>query len=78
MLNETQLLKLKKQVEEAKTEVSELKGHQSALMKQLKEEWGCISVIEAEKKLKKMTKELEDFSKQIEEGIKELEETYVG
>jgi len=76
MLNETQLLKLKKQVEEAKTEVSELRGHQSALTKQLKEEWGCKDIAEAEKKLKAMQKEIEQIDASIAEGIKELEENY--
>lgn len=76
MMNETQLLKLKKQVEEAKTEVSELKGHQSALLKQLKEEWGCSDITTAEKKLKSLQKEIEEVNQSIEEGIAELEEKY--
>lgn len=76
MLNETQLLKLKKQVEEAKQEVSELKGHSSALLKQLNEEWGCKDISAAEKKLVAMRKELESIDASIEAGLKELEEKY--
>ena len=76
MMNEVQLLKLKKQVEDAKQEVSELRGHQLALLKQLKDEWECKDIPTAEKKLKAMQKELEEFDQQIEEGVTELEEKY--
>jgi hypothetical protein len=75
-MTETQLLELKKKVDAAKTTVSELEGEQKALMKQLKEDWQCVTIEQAEKKVKTMNEEIETLSTQIKEGIAELEETY--
>jgi DNA uptake protein ComE-like DNA-binding protein len=75
-MTEQQLVSLKKQVDEAKSTVSGYKGHKQALMKQLKDDWGCITVEAAEKKLATMTKEINQLSTQIEEGITKLEEEY--
>lgn len=75
-MDETGLLKLKKQIDSAKNSVAELKGQQTALMNQLKTEYKCNSLKEAQDKLKKMDSEIEDFNKQIDEGLKELEEKY--
>ncbi len=43
-MTETQLLELKKKIEEARQTTSELKGHQGALLKQLKDNWVCSDV----------------------------------
>lgn len=75
-MKEQDLLNLKKKVEESKQKVSELRGHQNALMKQLKDDWKCKSVENAEKKLKSMKTEIERLDESIEEGIKEIEEKY--
>jgi hypothetical protein len=75
-MTEQELLKLKKQVDEAKTKVSELNGHKTALLKQLKDDWKCNSIEDAEKKLKLMNKEIDNISQQIETGIEELETKY--
>jgi predicted nuclease with TOPRIM domain len=75
-MTEQDLLELKKQVDEAKTKVSELTGHKTALLKQLKNDWECNSVEDVEKKLKLMNKEIEKISQQIETGIEELESKY--
>jgi hypothetical protein len=75
-MTETDLLKLKKQIEEAKATTSELKGHQSALMKQLKDDWKCNTIEEAEKLMAKMDKEIKTLNTKIEEGMEELEEKY--
>lgn len=77
-LDEQGLLDLKKKIDTAKSEVSELKGHQTALMNQLKADYGCKTIEEAEKKLKAMGKEIEGMEKEIEEGVKELEGKYNG
>lgn len=76
MMNENQLLKLKREVEEAKTSISELKGHLSALMTQLKNDWKCGSIEDAEKKLKSLKKEIDTLDEQIQTGITKLEEEY--
>jgi predicted nuclease with TOPRIM domain len=75
-LNEQGLLDLKEKITEAKSNVSELKGHQTALINQLKTDYGCKTVEEAEKKLKTMKSEITSLDEQIEEGVKELEEKY--
>jgi hypothetical protein len=70
------LLKLKTEVETAKQTVSEKKGHQTALLNQLKTDWGCKSVEEAEKKLKSMNTEIDELDTKIEETIAEIETKY--
>lgn len=75
-MDEQQLLKLKKDIEEAKTEVSELKGSRKHLMQQLKEQWGCASIDQAAKKLEKLKEEEQILEKKIAEGIKQLEKIY--
>ena len=75
-MNEQQLLKLKEDIDQAKSKVSELKGRQQSLNEQLSEEWGCSTIKEAEAKVKKLEKEITDLDNKINEGIKELEEKY--
>jgi predicted nuclease with TOPRIM domain len=75
-MNENQLLQLKKDVEAAKQTVSELTGQKTALINQLKTDWKCNSVEEAEDKLKEMETEISFIDKKIEKGVKELEEKY--
>lgn len=75
-MNEKQLFKLKEEIDTAKTEVSELKGHLSALMTQLKTDWKCNTVEEAEKKIKSLKKDIDKLDEQIQTGITELEEKY--
>ena len=75
-LNEQQLLDLKDQVDEAKQKVSELKGQQNALNKQLADDWKCKTIEEAEKKLKEMETSIASIDKKIEKGVFELEEKY--
>lgn len=75
-LNEQQLLDLKDKVDTAKTAVSELTGQQTALMNQLKTDWGCKTIKEAEDKLAEMERSISILDKKIERGVKELEEKY--
>jgi peptidoglycan hydrolase CwlO-like protein len=77
-LTEQQLLDLKEEVDDAKTKVSELTGQQTALMKQLKEDWDCKTIQEAEEKLETMEKNITILENKIKKGTKELEEKYNG
>jgi len=72
-MNEQELLKLKKDIEVAKQKVSELKGENQALMKRLKEDWGCGSLKDAEEKVKKMIARVEKLSGEIESRMDLLE-----
>jgi predicted nuclease with TOPRIM domain len=75
-MTEQQLLDLKDQVEEAKTKVSELTGQKQALMNQLKTDWNCKTIEEANTKLKEMENSISVLEKKIERGVNELEEKY--
>ena len=75
-MKEQELLDLKDKVETAKTTVSELTGQRTALMKQLKDDWGCKTLAEAEAKLKEMEKNISILDKKIERGTAELEKLY--
>jgi len=75
-MNEQELLKLKDDVDNAKSTVSELKGQLTALMKQLKDDWDCSDIKMAEIKLKSMEVSITALEKKIEKGVEELEDKY--
>jgi len=75
-MTEKSLLDLKQQIDEAKTSVSELKGQQTALLKQLKDTYKCTTVKEAEKLAEKMQRDITALQTQIDKHTKELEEKY--
>jgi chromosome segregation ATPase len=75
-LTEKQLLDLKEDVGDAKQKVAELTGQEKALTNQLKTDWDCKTIVEAEKKLKEMDNEITSIDKKIEKGCNELEEKY--
>ena len=72
-MKEQELLELKEEIEDAKQKVSELTGQKNALLKQLKDDWGCDTIEEAEEKLKIMDKNITIISSKIEKATKELE-----
>lgn len=76
MRTEQFLLDLKQQIEDAKQSVAELKGEQTALLKQLKDTYKCNSISEAEKKIQSIQIERDKIQQQIEKGCRELEEKY--
>jgi len=73
-LDEDALLNLKAEIETAKTTVSELTGQKTALLKQLREEYKCTTIQQAEDKVEKMDKEIKAIEKQIEKETRALEE----
>ena len=75
-INEQQVLDLKDQIEEAKPKVSEFQGQRTALMKQLKEEWQCVSTEESNKKITKILADIKNIDQKIEEKSNELEAQY--
>jgi len=76
IMNEQELFELKERIDVAKSKISELKGHQQYVMKELKEQWNCNSVEEAEEKAQTMKNEIEQFNERINKGSEELEEKY--
>lgn len=75
-MNQKDLLDLKEQIEDAKSEVSKLEGRKEHLEQQLEEDWDCSSLDEAKAKLKELKAEAESIGQKIEKGITELEEKY--
>ena len=70
------LLDLQNSIIDAKSRISELKGKQSYLLTQLKEQFNCNTIEEANTKVKGLDKKLEKLTTQINENTKELEEKY--
>ena len=74
MKTEQELLNLKRDIDTAKGEVSELKGREKRLMEQLADDWTCKTVKEAEKKITTMEGEITQLDHKIRQGVEELEE----
>lgn len=77
-MKEKELIELKDKIDTAKDEVAQLKGQQTALMRQLKEKYGCKTLEEAEEKAEKIKDANVKLQKQIDKFTEELEEKYAG
>lgn len=71
-----ELLELKQVIEEAKDRTLQLKGQKDALFQQLKDEFNCTTLQQAEKELKKLETEIANLSTEIENGLQVIEEQY--
>lgn len=76
-MKESDLLKLKKDIDEAKVSLSKLEGSKQTLMEQLEKTWGCSTVEEAGTKLSVLKKKADKISNQIQEGLQEIEDKYL-
>lgn len=74
MMTEKKLLELKKEIETAKSTLSELKGREGAIKERLKEDFGCNTIEEAYEKQKKMVAEIENLEEKLEQKLDELEQ----
>ena len=74
--DEQALLDLKTDIDSAKTTVAELTGQRQALLKQLKDDWDCSSIDQAEKKMEKIKKEIAAIDAQIKQGTADLEKEF--
>jgi predicted transcriptional regulator len=68
------LLNLKREIDLARNEVSELKGRRSGLIQDLEKNWGCSSLEEAMDKIEQLDKKLSKAQKELEDGMEELRE----
>ena len=75
-LNEKALLALKKQIEEAKSELSELRGKKKQLESTLQKEFKCSTIEEAHGLLEQMEEERQALNEKINTKIQQLEEKY--
>lgn len=63
-------------IEEAKKNKSETEGQQKALLKQLKDTFGCKSLEEARKLRDEMSGEIEELEVSVAAGVNKLEKDY--
>ena len=69
-------MNLKKRVEQAQQEANRAEGALEQVMKQLKEEFGCITLEDAKKKLKSLEKQEQKARTDFEEAMEEFEEKW--
>jgi hypothetical protein len=72
-MTEQDLLKLRDKIDIAKTKSSELEGQRGYLLKELKTNWQCTNIENAETKLEEMTEAINDLDEQIQDGLAKLE-----
>lgn len=75
-MEEERLLQLKEELEELKSEVSRLEGKQQTILENLKEQFGCSSIADAEKLLSTMDEEIQQLQEKIDKQLEKIEEKY--
>jgi len=76
MITEEKLLRKKREIDDAKNNIAELKGQEKALLAQLVNDWECKTVGDAKNKVANMEKEISSLEEQIETLSEELEKEY--
>ena len=69
------LIELQEEIEERKTQKAQLEGERNAIMKQLKDEWGCTTIKKAQDLIEKKEKEMKTLEQEIADGLEEIETT---
>ena len=75
-MDKEDLFALKEEIEDAKTEISELKGEQKAIIKQLNENWECSKIKDGRQKIEEFSKELRTINKQLFEILQRISSQY--
>jgi len=75
-MSEKKLLDLKEKIDRSKEKLNELSGRESHLLEQLKEEFNCSTLEEANDELESLESEISDLETKIGDGLQELEEKY--
>jgi hypothetical protein len=73
---EEELLGIKQDIEQARTERDEIEGQRKGLYRQLESDWECKTIGQAEKKLVVMQKELATLETKLEEGLADYHGKY--
>lgn len=68
------LLQLKEEIDRAQTDLNKLEGRRQALMEQLKKEFNCSTIEEAETLLEEKQTRIKSLKKKFDEGLMELNE----
>ena len=69
-----ELLELKEKIDTSKTNVAELEGRKKQLNEDLKKNWKCDTLEQAEKKVDDMQEDIDEKNKTINEKTTALEE----
>jgi hypothetical protein len=72
MTNTETLLKLKKDIDEAKIKKAQLEGKLQTFEEQLKKEYNCSNIDEAEKIVKELETEINNNENEFEKGMNEV------
>lgn len=75
-MKERDLVALKQQIEEAKSKIIELGGRKKELLSNLKKNYGCSTIEEAQKKVKGYKSQLEELKKTQDKLIAKLDSEY--
>ena len=75
--DEQRLMELKTEIDKCQQEVSKLEGQKDLLNKQLKEDWKCDTIEEAQEMITKLKKQVDTLSNEIDTGIEEIESKYI-
>lgn len=75
-MTEEDLLNLRDHISASKERVAELTGEERALLKRLKDNYGCTTLETANKKHKTMTTEIDKLDVAIDKATKTLEDRY--
>jgi len=76
-MNEKELLKLKKKVDEAEYEAQQLKGERKSILANLKEDFNCSDIEQAKEARKKLKKKRDQLSETIENKLEEINKQYL-
>lgn len=68
--------KTKKQVKKWERKVSENRGKQKQILKQLKEQYGCENIQEAKKLLRELDRELMELQEEITSKTEKLQQAW--
>jgi len=75
-MNETELLKLKNEIDSAKTKVAGYEGEKKSRLVTLLEQFDCKTLKEAEEKVVIMQTEIDTAQAELDKGIAEIEKRY--
>ena len=76
MANLDKYLKLKKRVDTARQEADRAEGAEKEVMKQIKNEFGCDTLVQSQKKQKQLKGQMESSKEEFEAAIEKFEEDW--
>lgn len=76
MFTTEKLLEIKETIEKGKRKLSELRGEKKNQLQQLKKEFGCSSIEEAEVLLEKYSKKINVLNEKIREATAKLQNDF--